>query len=118
MNGAVVYGPSPKDLAYAKLELVLPGDDRVVPASVALDEAIAIFWIDIAAEFPVALRGSKCPNHFPEARNCENRESTFDWANDRSACNSAILFKDTSDGMRLDSDKSCQSRQAMCNNES
>jgi hypothetical protein len=58
----------------AAAELVLPGDDRVVPASVALDEAVAIFWINIAAE-------------------------------------------DTSDSMRLDSDKSCQSRQAMCNNE-
>jgi hypothetical protein len=51
----------------AAAELVLPGDDRVVPASVALDEAVAIFWINIAAEFPAALLGSKCPNHFPEA---------------------------------------------------
>ena len=83
-------------------ELILPGDDRVVPASVALVEAIAILWIDIAAEFPAALLGSKCPNHFPEARNRENRESTFDWTNDRSACNRAILVKDTSECMRPD----------------
>ena len=53
----------------AAAELVLPGDDRVVPVSVALDEAIAIFWIDIAAEFPIALLRLKCPNDFPEARN-------------------------------------------------
>jgi hypothetical protein len=62
----------------AAAELVLPGDDRIVPVSVALDEAIAIFGSDIAAEFPVALFGSKLAQHFPEARNCDNRESAFD----------------------------------------
>jgi hypothetical protein len=62
----------------AAAELVLPGDDRIVPVSVALDEAIAIFGIGIAAEFPVALFGSKLPQHFREARNCDNRESAFD----------------------------------------
>lgn len=58
--------------------LVLPRDGGIVPVSVALGEAIAIFEIDIAAEFPVALFGSKRPQHFPEARNGENQESAFD----------------------------------------
>lgn len=69
--------------------LVLPGDNRVVPASVALDEAIAIFGIDIATEFLVALFGSKLPKDFPEARNCGNRESAFDQANGKPASNIA-----------------------------
>jgi hypothetical protein len=86
--------------------LVLPGYDRIVPVSVALGEAIAIFEIDIAAECPVALFGSKRPQHFPEARNGDNQESAFDEASGRSASNSAILFKDTWDRMRLDWDRS------------
>ena len=62
----------------AAAELVLPGEDRVVPPTAALDEAIESFGIDIAAQFPVALFGSKFPKHFTEARNCEHREGAFD----------------------------------------
>jgi hypothetical protein len=62
----------------ALAKLVLPRDDRVVPPTAAFDEAIEIFGIDIAAQFPVALFGSKLPKHFPESRNCEHRESAFD----------------------------------------
>ena len=98
-------------------ELVLPGDDRIVPVSVALDEVIAIFGIDITAEFPVALFGSKLSQRFPEARNCDNRESAFDEEDGRSASNGATLFKDTWDWMRLDWDRSAWWRQARCNNE-
>jgi hypothetical protein len=41
-------------------------------------EAIEIFGIEIAAQFPVALFGSKLPKQFPGARNCEHRESALD----------------------------------------
>jgi hypothetical protein len=43
----------------AAAELVLPGDYRIVPASAALGEAIEIFEIDIAVQFPLALFESK-----------------------------------------------------------
>lgn len=74
----------------AAAQLVLPGDDRIVPGSVGLDEAMAIFGIDIAAEFPVALFGFKLPKRLPEARDCDHRKSAFDQANDRSVSNNGL----------------------------
>jgi hypothetical protein len=59
-------------------KLVLPGDGCVVPRITAFAEAIEIFGIEIAAQFPVALFGPNLLKHFPEARNCEHRESAFD----------------------------------------
>ena len=58
-------------------ELVLPGDDCVVPRISPFDEVVEIFGIEIAAQFPVALFGPNLLKHFRAARDCEHRESAF-----------------------------------------
>jgi hypothetical protein len=87
--------------------LVLPRDNRVVPPTAALGEAIEIFGIDIAAQFPVALFGSKLQKRFPEARNGEDRESGFCKGDNGSASNSRTRFRHTLYCMRLDRSRRC-----------